>query len=57
MANPFAIAAAMSRLVPVKCPYCRYHKLVEREPKAFRVCPRCHKQFPDPLSARMKKKK
>jgi hypothetical protein len=54
MANPIVLAAALSRMVPVKCPWCRYHKLVERTPKQFRVCPRCHKHFPDPLNKKRK---
>jgi transposase-like protein len=57
MANPIVMAAAFARLVPIKCPHCRHHKLVERIPKAFRVCPRCHKHFPDPISARRKAKR
>ncbi len=47
-----ALAAAMARIRTIKCPYCRHSKLVDRKPKAFRVCPRCHKHFPD-----LKKKK
>lgn len=54
MANPI-LAAALARLVQVQCPHCGRKKLVDRTPKQFRVCPRCHKQFPDPLAARNKK--
>jgi len=50
MANPIAMAAALSRLKPVKCPYCGHQKAVVRKPTAFRVCPRCHKHFPDPFA-------
>lgn len=56
MANPIAIAAALSRMVTIACPYCRHKKLVERKPAAFRVCTNCKKHFPDPLTARTKKK-
>jgi ribosomal protein S27E len=49
MANPIALSVALSRLVTITCPYCRKKKLVAREPKQFRTCPRCHKRFPDPL--------
>jgi transposase-like protein len=47
MANPLIFAAALARLVAIKCPHCGHRKLVERTPKAFRVCPRCRKHFPD----------
>ncbi len=43
------MAAALSRMVKVQCPHCRHHKLVERRPVAFRLCPRCHHRFADPL--------
>ncbi len=49
-----ALAAAMARMRPIKCPHCRYQKLVDRKPKAFRVCPRCHKHFPDPPAKKKK---
>jgi ribosomal protein S27E len=48
MANPIALSIALSRLVAITCPYCRNKKLVSREPKQFRICPRCHKRFTDP---------
>jgi len=48
MANPIALAAALSRLVEITCPHCRKKKLVTRAPKQFRICPHCHKRFPDP---------
>lgn len=51
MAGPFAIAAALARTVTIRCPHCGQPKLVERNrPVAYRRCPRCHKQFPDPLA-------
>ncbi|MBA2540315.1 MAG: hypothetical protein H0V17_11810 [Deltaproteobacteria bacterium] len=56
MANPFALATAMARLARIKCPHCGFQKLVDRKSKAFRVCARCHKRFPDPLAAKMKKR-
>lgn len=52
MANPIALAAALSRLVAITCPYCGKQKAVDRTPKQFRVCPRCHKRFPDPRRAK-----
>lgn len=52
MANPILLAAALSRLVPITCPHCHAKKLVAREPRQFRVCPRCHKRFQDPLKRR-----
>jgi ribosomal protein S27E len=54
MAGPIALASALSRLVRIKCPWCRNEKLVVKKPAAFRVCPRCHKQFPDPFSSKRK---
>ena len=50
-----AITVALSRLVPITCPHCGAKKLVERRPTAFRVCPRCKKQFPDPVRAKKKR--
>jgi ribosomal protein S27E len=44
----------MSRLVRIKCPWCRHEKLVDKKPTGFRKCPRCHKQFPDPLARKRK---
>jgi transposase-like protein len=56
MANPIALAAALARLVKIKCPYCKHEKRVARNPPAeFRVCPNCKRKFPDPLTARAKK--
>ena len=54
MAGPIALAAALSRVVKIKCPWCKFEKAIERrsKPVAFRKCPRCHKTFPDPLKAR-----
>jgi hypothetical protein len=56
MANPIALAAALSRMIAITCPYCRHKKLVERKPAAFRRCPRCHRRFEDPLYLGRKKK-
>jgi len=50
MASPIALAAALSRLVKITCPHCSHKKTVARAPREFRVCPRCHRQFPDPLA-------
>ncbi len=55
MANPFVIAAALARTVAIVCPHCGQQKLVTRVPKDHRVCPRCHKHFPDPLATRRKR--
>jgi transposase-like protein len=49
MANPIAIAVALSRLVTITCPHCGQKKTVQARPATHRVCPRCRKQFPDPL--------
>jgi transposase-like protein len=50
MANPIVMAAALSRFVKITCPHCGQHKLVDRKPREYRVCPRCHRQFADPLA-------
>jgi uncharacterized protein (DUF983 family) len=50
MANPIAIAAALARTMTITCPHCGKRKLVARTPKSHRVCPRCHRHFPDPLA-------
>jgi transposase-like protein len=50
MAGPIVLASALSRLAKIRCPWCRHEKLVAKKHVAFRKCPRCHKQFPDPLS-------
>jgi ribosomal protein S27E len=49
MANPIAIAAALSRLVTIQCPHCGHNKVVTARPAAHRTCPQCRRQFPDPL--------
>jgi hypothetical protein len=55
VANPIALAAAFSRTVTITCPFCKYRKLVTRKPAAFRICPKCKRQYPDPLAARRRK--
>jgi DNA-directed RNA polymerase subunit RPC12/RpoP len=55
MANPIAIAAALARTVTIKCPYCGHKKLVDRRPRKLRVCPKCRRSFPDPISVRRKR--
>ena len=56
MGGPIALASALARsLVTIQCPFCRFKKQVMRKPQAFRVCPRCKKRFPDPLTAKKKK--
>ena len=57
MANPFALAAALARTVKIVCPHCNYAKAVDRKPVTHRVCPRCKKHFPDPVSAKTRRKK
>jgi transposase-like protein len=53
MANPFALAAALRRgTVTIVCPHCGLKKVVARTPAHHRVCPRCKKQYPDPLSTK-----
>ena len=44
MANPIAIAAALSRTKAFTCPYCKFKKLVARRPKK---CPNCLRALPD----------
>ena len=46
MANPIAVAAALSRTLTVMCPHCGAKKLVDKttSPKE-RACARCHKHF------------
>lgn len=57
MAGYIAMAAALSRLITIRCPWCKHAKKVERGRKVqFRVCPRCGKRFDDPLTARPKKR-
>ena len=50
MLSAIALVAALSRLTTIECPLCKYKKLVPREPKKFRYCPRCRVQFPDPVA-------
>lgn len=57
MANPFALAAALTRTTVIACPHCGLKKVVEKRPAHHRVCARCKKHFPDPLSAKARKKK
>jgi hypothetical protein len=54
MAGPIALASALSRLAKVRCPWCRHEKLAQPKAVAFRRCPKCHKQFPDPLRSKKK---
>ena len=57
MANPFAIAAALARQQTViTCPRCGFKKQVLKKPASHRVCPKCRKQFADPLSVKARKK-
>ncbi len=58
MANPFVIAAALRRgTATITCPHCGLKKVVARTPAHHRVCARCKKQFPDPLTAKARIKK
>jgi transposase-like protein len=54
MVGAIAMAAALARMVTVTCPHCGHKKAVDRAPKHHRVCPKCHKQFADPLARRRK---
>jgi len=36
-------------LVQITCPHCGHMKQVEARPAARRVCPRCRRQYADPL--------
>jgi DNA-directed RNA polymerase subunit RPC12/RpoP len=51
------IASALARLVAITCPHCGHRKQVERRPAAFRICARCHRQFPDPLTPKPRAKR
>jgi len=58
MANPFAIAAALRRgTATIVCPHCGRKKVVAREAAHHRMCPRCKKHFPDPLTPKARRKK
>ena len=58
MANPFAIAAALRRgTVTIVCPHCGLKKVVARAPARHRICPRCKKQYPDPLTPKGRRTK
>lgn len=56
MAGMISLATIMSRMVKVTCPYCRHAKMVTRDPVAYRVCPHCHKQFPNPHATSAKRR-
>jgi len=50
MAGAIGVAAMLAaRFVQITCPHCGHVKRVESKPAARRVCPRCRRQFPDPL--------
>ena len=56
MAGPIALAAALARQQAViTCPHCGFEKVILKKAAAFRVCPRCKKQFADPLTKPRKK--
>lgn len=57
MANPFTLAAALTRTMTIVCPHCGLKKVVERRAAHHRVCPRCKKHYPDPVAAKARKKK
>jgi hypothetical protein len=56
MAGPIALAAALRRIRTIECPFCGQKKAVSRERVTYRVCPRCHRRFPDPAEAKPKKR-
>ena len=47
----FILAAAMSRIVTLTCPHCGKKKRAERRSVSYRLCPHCHRRFPDPIAA------
>jgi hypothetical protein len=51
------LGTAMSRIITLTCPFCGKKKRVERRPAAYRVCPHCHKRYPDPVTASPPKRK
>jgi predicted Zn-ribbon and HTH transcriptional regulator len=54
--NPFMLGAVLGRMVSIECPHCGFKKAVDKtKPAHHRVCPRCKKQFPDPIAAKRKK--
>jgi transposase-like protein len=56
MAGAIGVAAVLrARMVNIRCPHCGHIKRVERKPAARRVCPRCRRQFPDPLTVPAKR--
>jgi transposase-like protein len=49
--DAIGVAAALAaRFADISCPHCGHVKRVERRPAARRVCPKCRRQFPDPLT-------
>lgn len=52
MSGAIDVAAALARFVEITCPHCGHAKRVERKPATCRVCPRCRRQFADPLTAK-----
>jgi transposase-like protein len=53
VAGAIGVAAVLAaRFVEITCPHCGHTKRVERRPARCRVCPRCRRQFADPLTAR-----
>jgi ribosomal protein S27E len=50
VAGAIGIAAVLAaRFIEITCPHCGHVKRVERKPAARRVCPRCRRQFADPV--------
>ena len=56
MANPIALAAALSRVVKIRCPHCGAVKAVDRKPTRDRVCRKCKRHFPDPVSKTLRRR-
>jgi hypothetical protein len=53
--NPLFLGAALGRTVRIKCSHCGRTKLVTRRDVETRLCPHCHRRFPNPPEARPKR--
>jgi ribosomal protein L37AE/L43A len=49
MAGAIGVAAILTaRYLRITCPHCGHVKRAERKLVAYRVCPKCRRQFADP---------
>ena len=56
MANSIALAAALSRIRTIVCPHCGKPKAIvrtDRKPRAYRICPHCHKRILGRIAGRI----